>query len=94
MHRARDDALQQLSLTEHDRRLVADAARHVVRAIDGPPRPDEPDEEERAPSGDVAGGGDERREREGAGDDRYDARTFLSSAVIAGTTSCRSPITA
>ena len=34
VHEAGTEPLQQLALTEHDRHLVADAARHVTRALD------------------------------------------------------------
>jgi hypothetical protein len=54
---------------------------------DGPR--DEPVEEDAAPPGADAGEGHQRGEGE-----RAYPRTFLSSALIAGTTSCRSPITA
>jgi hypothetical protein len=94
VHEARHEPLQELPLAEHDRRLVADTQGQVVGAVERPPGADEPDEEEGAPPREVAGGGEQRREREGACDDVYELRPFLSSAVIAGTISCRSPITA
>ena len=68
--------------------------RHVVGAVERPRRADEPHEEERAAREQPAGDGEQRREGDGAGDGGYEPLTFLSSAVIAGTISCRSPITA
>jgi hypothetical protein len=93
VHQAGDEPLQQLPLAEHDHSLVADAPREVTRAVDRPPLPDEPDEEERAPREQPAADRHERDEPERAGDDGY-PRAFLSSALIAGTISCRLPITA
>jgi hypothetical protein len=94
VHHARGEALEQLALAENDRRLVADAARDVVRAVERPRGADEPDEEERAPREQPSGDGEQRREGDGAGRGRYWPFAFLSSAVIAGTISCRSPTTA
>ena len=88
------EPLEQLPLAEHDRRLVLDAPRDVVGAVERPRRTDEPHEEERAPREQPAGDGEQRRKGDGAGDGGYEPLTFLSSAVIAGTISCRSPITA
>jgi hypothetical protein len=94
VHEPGRETLEQLPLPEDDRRFVADARGDVVRAVDLPPRADEPHEEERAPGEQRPGGGKERREGDGAGGDRYEPFAFLSSAVIAGTISCRSPTTA
>ena len=91
---ARHEPLEQLALAEHDRRLVLHAPRDVVGAVERPRRADEPHEEERAAREQPAGDGEQRREGDGAGRGCYDPLTFLSSAVIAGTISCRSPITA
>ena len=56
---------------------------------------DEPRQEERAACEEPAGDGDQGREPERAGEDGYECPfAFRSSAVIAGTISCRSPITA
>jgi len=54
----------------------------------------EPRQEERAASEEAAGGGEKGCEPERAGENGYAPFAFLSSAVIAGTISCRSPITA
>jgi hypothetical protein len=94
MHRARKQALEELALAEHDRRLVPDAPRHVVRPVERPAGAHEPQQERRALSEQPSGDGEERRERDGAGGSRYWGFAFLSSAVIAGTISWRSPITA
>ena len=90
-----DEPLQQLPLAEHDHGLVAHAPRHVARALDRLARADEPPEEERAAGEEPAGDGEQRREAERARRPGvYAPRAFLSSAEIAGTISCRSPITA
>jgi hypothetical protein len=94
MHQSGDDPLQQLPLAEDDLRLVAHALRHVVRTVDRLAGADDADEEEGAPGEEAAGDGDERGQAERARQDVYAPRAFLSSAEIAGTISCRSPITA
>ena len=66
----------------------------VVGALERARRTDEPQQEECAAREQPAGNGEERRKGDGAGDGGYEPLTFLSSAVIAGTISCRSPITA
>jgi hypothetical protein len=94
VHEARAEPLQELALAEHDLGLVADAPRQVVEALRGLAEPDEVDEQLRAAreqrAADREGGG----ERQRSGRDVYGERAFLSSAVIAGTISVRSPITA
>jgi hypothetical protein len=95
VHQAWDEALEQLALPEDDHGLVADAARGVVvAAIGRMAGQDELRQEERAAREEAACDGDQGREPERAGDDRYALFAFLSSAVIAGTISCRSPMTA
>jgi hypothetical protein len=94
VHEAGHEPLQQLPLAEHDDRLVAEAARDVVRALDRLAGANEPHEEERAPGEEAARGREQRPEPERAREDRYAPRTFLSSAEMAGTISWRSPITA
>jgi hypothetical protein len=94
VHRAGHEALEELALAEHDRRLVLDAPEDVVGSLQRPRRPDEPGEEQRAPREQPAGDGEQRREGDGAGRGSYAPFAFLSSAVIAGTISWRSPITA
>ena len=94
VHDARHQPLEQLPLAEHDHRLVPHPAGDIVAAVERLGGAHEPREEERAareePSRDGERGGERQRARGG----RYVPRTFLSSAVIAGTISCRSPITA
>ena len=61
------------------------------------PEPEQPTEEEDATSEQPARDRDRDDERDRGGDARPGAQApcaFLSSAEIAGTTSCRSPITA
>src|SRR5581483_4343260 len=94
VHRAGHEPLEQLALPEHDRRLVAHPRGDVAAAVDGLAGAHEAHEEQRAPGEERPGGCEERREGDGAGGDRYEPCAFLSSAVIAGTISCRSPTTA
>ena len=94
VHHTRQQALQQLLLAEHDRRLVLEALRNVVEALGRLPRAHEAREKARATCEQRAGDGERRCEGERAGQRRYVGRAFLSSAEIAGTISCRSPITA
>jgi hypothetical protein len=94
VHEPGDEALEELALTQHDRRLVLHSQRHVVRPVERTGCADDAHEEQGATPEEKARGGEQRRERDGACRDRYWPRTFLSSAVIAGTISCRSPITA
>ena len=56
--------------------------------------PHEVDDQPRPPCEQVGGDGERRRERERSDQDVYGERAFRSSAVIAGTISVRSPITA
>ena len=93
MHRAGHQPLEQLSLSEDDHGFVANATRNVVVAFDRSSRADETDEQERAPREERARDGERRRERERPSEGCY-SRAFLSSAEIAGTISCRLPITA
>ena len=97
VHEAGAEPLQELALPEHDRRLVPDPHREVRHAADRLARADEPREEEGAPGEERARDRDRDDERDRGGDARRRAQpafAFLSSAEIAGTTSCRSPITA
>jgi hypothetical protein len=93
MHRAGHQALEQLPLPENDHGFVANAPRNVVVALDRLRRTDETDEQERAPREERSRDGEGRRERERPRQGCY-SRAFLSSAEIAGTISCRFPITA
>jgi hypothetical protein len=94
VHQARAEALEQLALAQHDLCLVACAARHVAGAVDRLAELEQADEQPRAAREEAAADGERRRERQRSGYDVYDARVLLSSAVIAGTISVRSPITA
>ena len=94
VHQARAEPLEQLALAEHDLGLVADAPRQVVEAVDRLAEPDEVDEQLRAAREEEAADGERRRERERSGQRRLWRARLLSSAVIAGTISVRSPITA
>jgi hypothetical protein len=94
VHEAGHEPLQQLPLAEHELDLVTDASRDVLPALDRLRRSQQPDEKKRAAREESAGDRDQRGEPEGASEDVYALRTFLSSALIAGTISCRSPITA
>jgi hypothetical protein len=94
VHRAGEQALEELPLAEDDGRLVPHAPRHVARAVERPSGAHEAQQERRALSEQAAGDGEQRRECDGAGRGCYRLLAFLSSAVIAGTTSCRSPTTA
>jgi hypothetical protein len=89
VHQAGDEPTQELPLPEHDLELRASLAGRVLPAVvrNGPR--DEAVEEDASPPRADAGDRDQRGEREGA----Y-ALTLRSSALIAGTTSWRSPITA
>jgi hypothetical protein len=94
VHQPRPEALEQLALAEHDRRLVLDAPRDVAAAGYGLGLSGEPDQqsdsaaEQRAadPQSDCQR---DRGERRG-----YVPFAFRISALIAGRISCRSPITA
>jgi hypothetical protein len=94
VHQPRPEPLQELALAEDDLGLVADAARKVVEALGGLAELEEVEEQlgparEQRAADRESGGESERSDR-----DVYGERTFLSSAVIAGTISVRSPITA
>jgi len=91
VHQPRDEALQQLALAEHDLGLVAHACGQRAGSIGGARSEHEPREEEGAAREGAAEEGDDERQADGAG---CYPRPFRSSALIAGTTSCRSPITA
>ena len=87
------EPLEQLALPEDDGGLAPNAPRDVTRPINprrGLQQPNEeprPDEEQRSADRD-RGGQRQRGDRRG-----YVPLAFLISAEIAGTTSCRSPIT-
>jgi hypothetical protein len=85
----RHEPLQQLALAEHDLDLVLDADRNVGGAVVRLRAPNLFDEELRTEN--RAGADDEQQRAE---DDGAYERAFLSSALIAGTISCKSPMTA
>jgi hypothetical protein len=91
---AGDDALKQLPLAEHDDGLVPDPLGRVAEAVDRLAEPDQIDEQPGPAIEERAADGKERGKRERSGGEVYEPCAFLSSAVIAGTTSARSPITA
>ena len=89
-----DDPLQQLALAEHDRRLVAHATLPVAGARGGSRRAHEVHEEPHPQGKQGSARRQQRGEHDGGDGDAYVPFTFLISAEIAGTTSCRSPMTA
>ena len=89
VHQAGDEPAQQLPLPEHDLELRAGLAGRVQAAVVRNRSRDEAVEEDAPPPRAHAGDHHQRDE----GDCAYE-RTFRSSALMAGTTSCRSPITA
>jgi hypothetical protein len=94
VHQPRSEPLEELPLAEHDDRLVAEPPGQVARPVDRLRPADEADEEDGAPREEAAARRRERRQPEPAGEDVYEPRAFLSSALIAGTIACRSPMTA
>jgi hypothetical protein len=92
--KSRHEPPEQLALAEHDHRLVAEASGDVVAAVDRLAGPNEPRQVDGAPEEEAARDEEQGGERDRAGGDGYVPRAFLSSAEIAGTISCRSPITA
>jgi hypothetical protein len=94
VHQAGAEALEELALPQHDRRLVADALRYVVEALARLAEPDQVDQELRAAPEEEAADGQRQRKRDRSDQDVYGPRAFLSSEVTAGTISVRSPITA
>ena len=90
VHQPRHEPRQQLPLTEDDLDLVPHPPRDVRRTVVRLRPPHLLREELGAVPGAAADDQQEQPE-----DDRtYEARTLLSSALMAGTISCRSPITA
>jgi hypothetical protein len=94
VHGAGQQPLEELPLPQDDHRFIADARRDLARAVDRLRGTNEAGEEERAPAEERTSDAEQRRESDRAGKRGYDPRTFRSSAEIAGTISCRSPITA
>ena len=90
----RHEPLEQLALAEDDLGLVARSARQIVEAIGRLAHPHEADEQPRPAREQGAADREGRSEGKRSGQHVYGVRAFLSSAVIAGTISVRSPITA
>ena len=100
----RDEALEELALAEHDRRLGADAPTEVAAPVGRLAHPDEPVEEVRALGEEAACDRDQEAQRDadsavlmfpgGRRQPDTSARVRLIAAVSAGTISCMSPITA
>ena len=91
---AGDEPLEQLALAEDDLGLVAHPPGHVVEAVRRLAHPHQPDEQLGAAREEEAADRERGSQRERAGATSMTPRAFLSSAVIAGTISVRSPITA
>ena len=94
VHEAGDEALEELPLAEDDRRLVLDALGTSSRRSTGFPGRTRRTRSRRAPDEQRDADGRDRRQGERGEPGRYAALASRSSAEIAGTTSCRSPITA
>jgi hypothetical protein len=94
VHQTGHEALKQLPLAQHEQGLVPGARGEVGRALDRPAGADEPGQEACAAGEEAAADEQQRGEPERARENGYAPRAFLSSALIAGTISCRSPITA
>jgi hypothetical protein len=89
VHEPRDEARQQLALAEDDLDLVLRTLRDVGRPVIRVSVTNLGRQELRAPVRAAADDQEQQREDDGA----YE-RAFRSSALIAGTISCRSPMTA
>ena len=96
MHQPRAEALEQLALAEHDRRLVLDPPsgcrrRGTTGCACRATRPDQ----QADPAAEQRAADDHRGSKRDGGDRRdYVPFAFRISALIAGRISCRSPITA
>jgi hypothetical protein len=90
----RKEALEELALAEDDFRFVADPRRDVVEALGRLSKPDQVDQELGAAREQEPADPEGRREGDRSDGYVYGPRAFLSSAVIAGTISVRSPMTA
>ncbi len=93
VHQPRPEALKQLALAEHDSHLVADADRRVAAALRGARVLDQLRQLRHAPAEDRAAGRERQRQRDHLRQGDYAPLAFRSSATIAGSTVCRSPIT-
>ena len=90
----RPQALEQLALAEDDRGLVTYPSRGIVGPRNRCPGPDQCQQEPHALPEQHRARPRQRGQHHRGHDDAYVPFTFLISAEIAGTTSCRSPITA
>jgi hypothetical protein len=88
------EPLKQLPLAQHDHGLVPHTLRRVAEAVDRLPEPDQVDQQLGAAGEEEPADGEQGGERERSQGYIYEDCTFLSSAVIAGTISARSPMTA
>jgi hypothetical protein len=91
---AGDESLEQLALAEDDGGFVSGALGEIAESRGGLAHPDEIQEELGTTGKEEAGDGERRGESKRSGQDVYPDRSRFSSAVIAGTISVRSPITA
>jgi hypothetical protein len=94
VHQPGTEPLEQLALAEHDRRLVAGADLDVAGAGGGLRLAGDPDQLGDPACEQRAAGADRGGERDGGGGRDYVPLAFLTSALIAGRISWRSPITA
>ena len=94
MDEPRAQALQELALAQHDRGLMLGAARSIAGARRRRSRTQQVDQEA-DPDREQGSAHRQRHGEQNGGDgDSYVPLAFLISAEMAGTTSCRSPITA
>ena len=93
MHEPGHKPLEQLALAERDHHLVSHPGAQLSRAVGGARGANQPDEHHRPPREQPSA---DRRdpEQDEEGDGVYPPLAFRISATTAGTTSCRSPITA
>ena len=94
VHEPRPEPREQLALAEHDRRLVAHAALGVPGADRGRSGAQQRGQEPHARDQQRRARRQQGGENDGGDGDAYVCLAFLISAEIAGTTACRSPITA
>ena len=94
VHQAGHQPLQQLALTEHDRRFVADPLLDIAGAIHRRSPPDQPEQEANPGGEQRSAHRDQRGEHDRGYHHPYEPLAFLISCEIAGTIWCRSPITA
>ena len=93
MNEPREEPLEKLALAENDRGLVSRAASHVPAPRDGRRQREQAREEQHTPGEQPRAQRDRGRQQRG-GEGYRDSLAWRIAALIAGTTSCRSPITA